>query len=102
MKTFTAKEAKNRLGKVIDATLSEGVVMITKNGRESVVMVSADKFYQLAGAQGFIRDDLQAKKNVQRSEFSRQVKSGFARSTDASMFHGLAAKSKVQYLSDEY
>lgn len=102
MRTITAKEAKTRLGQAIDAARCEGVVMITKNGRDSVVMMSAEKYYQMTGVQGFIHDDLAAQKNHRRSEFANRVTQGLAHSTDASMFHGMASQSKVRYLSDEY
>lgn len=89
MKTVTAKEAKNRLGQVIDLALSEKVVAITKNGRDCVVLVSADYFMELSGKQGFIQDSLAAEKNKRRSFFSQAVKLGHAKSIDASMFKGL-------------
>lgn len=102
MKTITAKEAKNRFGQAIDTTLAEGTVMISRNGRESVVLMSAEVFRQLTGVQGFIHDEMAAQKNERRREFESRVNSGLAKATDASMFHGLAAKSKVRYLSEEY
>lgn len=40
MQTVTAKEAKNRLGQVIDLALAEKAVAISKNGHEAVVLVS--------------------------------------------------------------
>jgi prevent-host-death family protein len=43
MKTFTALEAKNRLGQVIDAAQREPVT-ITKQGRPSVVILSAEEY----------------------------------------------------------
>lgn len=43
MKSFTALEAKNRLGQVIDAAQREPVT-ITRQGRPSVVMVSAEEY----------------------------------------------------------
>ena len=43
MKSFTALEAKNRLGQVIDAAQREPVT-ITRQGRPSVVVLSADEY----------------------------------------------------------
>ena len=40
MKTYTAKDAKNRFGQLIDDVRS-GPVWITRNGREVAVMISA-------------------------------------------------------------
>ncbi len=102
MKTITAKEAKNRLGEAIDTALSDGAVMITKNGRESVVLVSAERYRQLTGVHGFIKDEGVARKSASRREFAARVKKGAAKSTDASMFHGLAKRSKVRYVNEEF
>ncbi len=43
MKTFTALEAKNRLGQVIDAAQREPVT-VTRQGRPSVVILSAEEY----------------------------------------------------------
>ncbi|MFU8833162.1 MAG: type II toxin-antitoxin system Phd/YefM family antitoxin [Wenzhouxiangella sp.] len=43
MKTFTALEAKNRFGQVIDAAQREPVT-ITRQGRPSVVILSAEEY----------------------------------------------------------
>ncbi|QOC22062.1 type II toxin-antitoxin system Phd/YefM family antitoxin [Wenzhouxiangella sp. AB-CW3] len=43
MKVFTALEAKNRFGKVIDAAQREPVT-VTRQGRPSVVIVSAEEY----------------------------------------------------------
>ena len=43
MKTFTALEAKNRFGQVIDAAQREPVT-VTRQGRPSVVIVSAEEY----------------------------------------------------------
>ena len=56
MKIFTAKEAKNRLGQVIDSALS-APVMITKNNLPSVVMVSADAYWSLVGGVEITNDE---------------------------------------------
>ena len=102
MKTITAKEAKNRLGQAIDTALAEGIVMITKNGRESVALVSAERLRQLTGVQEFIKDENATQKNGRREAFTHRVNLGLSTAADASMFHGLATKSKVHFLSEEY
>jgi len=43
MKSFTALEAKNRLGQVFDAA-QRGPVTVTRQGRPSVVIVSAEEY----------------------------------------------------------
>jgi prevent-host-death family protein len=100
MQTVTAKEAKNRLGQVIDLALAEKAVAISKNGREAVVLVSAEYFRELSGVQGFIQDTYAAEKNKSRTEFTKAVSQGQAKSTDASMFKGL--KSAVQFKNEEF
>ncbi len=102
MKTITAKEAKTRLGQAIDTALSEGGVMITKNGRDSVVLLSAEKYRELTGVQGFIQDEYAAMKNKNRRQFGSLIKNGLARASDASMFHGLARNSEVKYRNEEF
>ncbi len=46
MKTFTATEAKNKLGAVMDSALVEPV-MVEKSGRNSVVILSAHEYERL-------------------------------------------------------
>lgn len=43
MKTFTALEAKNRFGQVMEAAQREPVT-VTRQGRPSVVIVSAEEY----------------------------------------------------------
>lgn len=43
MKTFTALEAKNRFGQLIDAAQREPVT-VTRQGRPSVVILSAEEY----------------------------------------------------------
>ncbi|MDP2759898.1 MAG: type II toxin-antitoxin system Phd/YefM family antitoxin [Sideroxyarcus sp.] len=100
MKTITAKEAKTRLGQAIDLALSEGEVMITKNGRDSVVLVSAERYRQLT--QGFIEDECVEQKKKNRAEFADMVRTGKANAMDASMFHGEAAGSKIRMRDNEF
>lgn len=48
MKTFTALEAKNRFGQVIDAA-QRGPVTVTRQGRPSVVILSAEEYQRRQG-----------------------------------------------------
>jgi len=100
MQTVTAKEAKNRLGQVIDMALSEKAVAISKNGRDAVVLVSADYFRELTGKQGFIKDAYAKEQNKQRMEFGQDVKAGRAKSSDASIFKNM--KSEVTFGNEEF
>lgn len=100
MQTVTTKEAKNRLGQVIDLALAGKAVAISKNGRDSVVLVSAEYFRELSGKQGFIKDTQAEEKNKRRREFSRNVKLDRAKSVDASMFKGL--KTTVKFRNEEF
>jgi len=50
----------------------------------------------------FIDDEYMKEKQARSAEFSRQVKLGLAKSTDASMFHGAAKNSTVKYRNEEF
>ncbi len=102
MKSITAKDAKNRLGQAIDTALADGALMITKNGRESVVLLSAEKYRELTGVKGFIQDVYATQKDNNRRQFGELIKRGLAKATDASMFHGLARNSTVRYHNEEF
>lgn len=52
--------------------------------------------------QGFIEDECTQEKHARRVAFSQLVKQGLAKSTDASMFHGAAKDSTVQYRDEEF
>lgn len=54
------------------------------------------------GAQGFIEDEYMKEKQARSAAFSRQVKLGLAKSTDASMFHGAAKNSTVKYRNEDF
>jgi prevent-host-death family protein len=48
MKTVTAKEAKNRFGKLLDAALAQPVT-VEKHGRPVIVVLSFEEYKKLAG-----------------------------------------------------
>lgn len=52
--------------------------------------------------QGFIEDEWAKEKHARRVAFSQRVKQGFAKPTDASMFHGAARDATVQYRDEEF
>ncbi len=48
---FSATEAKNSFGRVLDTAFSQGVVAITKRDRPTAVVLSLDAYQALLGAQ---------------------------------------------------
>lgn len=54
------------------------------------------------GAQGFIDDEYMKEKQARSAAFSRQVKLGLAKSTDADMLHGAAKNSTVKYRDEDF
>jgi PHD/YefM family antitoxin component YafN of YafNO toxin-antitoxin module len=85
---------------VIDLALTEKAVAFSKNGREAVVLASAEYFRELLGVQGFIQDTYAAEKNMRRTEFANAVSQGQAKSTDASMYKGM--KSAIKFKNEEF
>jgi len=55
MSVFTAKEAKNRFGQLLDAAQREPVT-ITKNGRAVAMMLSASDDSMIAAIEGFLEE----------------------------------------------
>jgi predicted RNase H-like HicB family nuclease len=51
---------------------------------------------------GFIEDTWAKEKQARSAAFSRQVKLGLAKSTDADMFHGAAKNSTVKYRNEDF
>ncbi|HEX9747283.1 MAG TPA: type II toxin-antitoxin system prevent-host-death family antitoxin [Methylomirabilota bacterium] len=48
--SFSASDAKNQFGRVLETALADGVVMITKHDVVKAVLVSAEEFTALTGA----------------------------------------------------
>lgn len=46
--TWTAADAKARFGEVIERARSEGPQRVTRNGREAVVVISAETYRELS------------------------------------------------------
>lgn len=55
---FSATEAKNSFGRVLDTAFSQGVVAITKRDRPTAVVLSMDAYQALLGAQAKPLDSL--------------------------------------------
>ena len=55
MSVFTAKEAKNRFGQLLDAAQREPVT-ITKNGRAVAMMLSASDHSMIAAVESFLEE----------------------------------------------
>jgi len=55
MSVFTAKEAKNRFGQLLDAVQREPVT-ITKNGRAVAMMLSASDDSMIAAVESFLEE----------------------------------------------
>ena len=63
MKTLNATQAKNQFGQLLDDAQAEPVA-IQKNGRNVAVLVSADEFQRISGAEA-VRPEV--KKSLDRS-----------------------------------
>jgi prevent-host-death family protein len=50
-RTFTATDAKNEFGQVLETALRDGAVVITKHDAPKAVLLSLDEFNALAGGQ---------------------------------------------------
>lgn len=55
---FSATEAKNSFGRVLDTAFSQGMVAITKRDRPTAVVLSLDAYQALLGAQSKPLDTL--------------------------------------------
>ena len=49
-RSFSASDAKNQFGRMLETALADGVVMITKHDTVRAVLVSAEEFAALTGA----------------------------------------------------
>jgi prevent-host-death family protein len=55
---FSATEAKNSFGRVLDTAFSQGMVAITKRDRPTAVVLSLDAYQALLGSQPRVLDSL--------------------------------------------
>lgn len=49
MHTWQLQEAKSRFSEVVDLTLKEGPQIVTRRGREAVVILSAEEYRRMTG-----------------------------------------------------
>jgi prevent-host-death family protein len=49
-RSFSASDAKNQFGRVLETALADGIVMITKHDAVKAVLVSVEEFRALSGA----------------------------------------------------
>jgi prevent-host-death family protein len=80
--SFTATDAKNEFGRVLDAAIAEGAVVITKHEAPRAVLLSLDEYEALAGRVDPILDDLRAEfdalyESMQTPEAGRAMRAAF-------------------------
>lgn len=49
MHTWQLQEAKSRFSEVVDLTLKEGPQLVTRHGKEAVVILAANDYHRLTG-----------------------------------------------------
>lgn len=54
MHAWQLQEAKSRFSEVVDLSLREGPQMVTRRGKEAVVILSAQDYRRLSGASPFV------------------------------------------------
>ncbi len=69
MRTWKLEDAKNRFSEVVRMALSHGPQRVTRNGRDAVVVVSAEEYERLAAPEGLV--DF-----LQRSPLAEALSSG--------------------------
>lgn len=69
--SWQVQEAKQKLSQVIRQALEEGPQVITRHGEEVVVMVSADTYRKLSGAQPDFKTFLQSGPDLSQLEIER-------------------------------
>jgi len=75
MKTWKLEDAKNRFSEVVRLALTNQPQRVTRNGREAVVVISADEYERLAQPQDLI-DFMQASplaKAIAAGEFELEI-----------------------------
>ncbi len=80
--SFTATDAKNEFGRVLDAAIAEGAVVITKHEAPKAVLLSLDEYEALAGRQEPKLDELRAEfdamyQRMQTPEAGRAMRAAF-------------------------
>ena len=54
MHTWQLQDAKSRFSEVVDLTASEGPQMVTRHGRDTVVVLSVTEYRRLSGASSLV------------------------------------------------
>lgn len=65
------QEAKQRFSEVVRQALEEGPQLVTRHGREAVVVLSAEAYRSLEGAGGGLKEYLRAAPDLGRLRLSR-------------------------------
>lgn len=60
MHTWQLQEAKSRFSEVVDLTLSEGPQMVTRRGKDAVVILSALDYRRMSGVPSLLKSLLGA------------------------------------------
>lgn len=71
MGTWQLQEAKQRLSELIRAAESEGAQVVTRRGREVVVVIDADTFHRLSWAPTDFKDYLMHGPDLDDLEIAR-------------------------------
>ena len=82
---FTATQAKNQFGRVLERVLQGGTVVITKRDAPKAILISVDEFNKLAHATELTLDSLSQEfdallARMQRPKTSAAMKAAFAAS----------------------
>ena len=68
------QEAKQRLSEVVRRALEEGPQVVTRHGRDAVVVVSLDEFERLKGERGDFKELLRHAPDLDRLDLTRDRK----------------------------
>jgi antitoxin Phd len=84
MPTFTATDAKNEFGRVLDAAVEKGAVTITRRDTAKAVLLSIDEFEALVSAGARTLDTLSSEFDEQLARMQRpKARKGMADAFDA-------------------
>jgi prevent-host-death family protein len=82
---ITATEAKNKLGRVLDTVIQDGVVFITKHEAPTAALISMEEFNALANATDSRLDDLNGEFDAMLSRMqTAKARAGMKAAFDAS------------------
>ena len=55
-RTWQMQEAKNKLSQIVDLAIEEGPQVITRHGKEMVIVISCEEYHRLSGAKQNLYD----------------------------------------------